>query len=414
MQQLAYDYISNKNNPFSAFLLGYLTKKVYIFLYDRIDGTFNQRSATDIFKKLSDETELILSQSKQEVIEGLHQTAKFLLSCFQTNSIDLGQIKAALETLPYQQCLDHKPEADRLLALPVKLDFKYEHLIDPAEISAMQEEVIACKDQLDKDTQFIRDFADALAPVFEQIETVKQFTALELAQMNQTKTEILDPVGNDLYFTIGIFDEGDQERYMNKHKAWLQSVQKHIEQELSLQNGLTDLVQTIIQTELLTLTAGDLLENDQALLFLLNRERLAQKLQELLNAVQTLNGIIEKLNELPRQRAEEFAKKMALLLYLSLLPLCNICVLFPISALISKYQSGLDSQNPFYVELRENQNKKFRLFCYIHLALTLSGAAASFVFVPADYRNIGLGIAFTYLVTAFAIYLKGKKFAPMA
>ncbi len=409
LQQLAYDYISNKNNLFGGFLLGYLTKKVYMFLYDRINGTFNQRSATDIFKKISDETELILAQNKQEVDEGLYATVKFLFSCFDTNRLHLEQINCSLHELPYQHCLDHEPEAKRLLGLPVKQDFIYKHLIDPAEINVMQEKVVADKGRLENAIQLIWDFAAEQAPVFEQIAAVKRSTALELAQMNQTKTKILDPVARDLYFAIRIFDEEDQERYMNKHKPWLQSVKKHIEEAFSLPNGLTELVQTIIQTELLTLTADKTIQSDKAFLFLANQACLTQTRQELLNAVQALNGIIEQLNELPRQRTEEFSKKIALLLNLSLLPLCNIGVLFPVNVLFNKYKSGLRSQNPFYAELRKKQNRKLRLYFYIHLVLAISSVAVFFAVGASDYRFMCLGGAVTYLTTAAVIYFKKKR-----
>lgn len=413
LEQLAYDNINNKNNPFSAFLLGYLTKKAYIFLYDRIDGTSHQRSATDIFKKLSDETERIITQNQQDVKTGLHETAKFLVNCYVSNHNRLDEINSALGGLPYEVCIEHEPETQRLLAKDIKVDFEYEHLIDPVEINDMMEKVLRHKVMVEETIQEVKAFSTELSPAFDEIEQVIQFTTAQLSEMITTKTGTLDPVGNDLFFTIGIFDEDDQERYMKKHKPWLHDVLTDIETELQIPIGLGPLVQNISQTELLVLTAKGILAGDQALTFFLYKEKLQQKLQELINAIKPLDLIIENLNELPRKKCEEFAKRMGLLLYLSLLPLFNIGVLVPIISLIRQYEPGLKSENSFYASLLETQSKKLQLYSYIHLTLMMLTCAAIFAVSDPSYRYIVAVIPLTYLISFLIIYLKGSQMSKM-
>ncbi|MEW6654321.1 MAG: hypothetical protein AB1394_12775, partial [Bacteroidota bacterium] len=109
LQQLAYDNIRNKDNQFAGFLLSYLTKKAYVFLYDYIDNTNEQRAATDIFKKLNDEFDFIITNSGDVVKEGLKKTADYLFSCYNTNCGLLNIIQGFLNNLPYNQCREAKP-----------------------------------------------------------------------------------------------------------------------------------------------------------------------------------------------------------------------------------------------------------------------------------------------------------------
>lgn len=406
MQQLVYDNIRNKSNSFAGFLLSYLAKKAYVFLYDRIDNTTEQRAATDIFKKLNDELDAIMSSDGTAVKEGLHQAAQFLCNCHQANAALQKSIQDNLQRLPYQLCKDTEAEIQRLLALPIETAFEYKHIIDPSELAKVEENVQARKGEFEQHVKMIDDFASRFDPTFNTIATIRDFADSEFARMNENKIGVLDPVGKDILFTLGIFDDEDQERYMKKHKQWLHSVQKEIEKSLNV--DLMDLVRTIVGTELLTKTTKEMLDADQALLFFSNKDKLAQKKQQLIDGIKALDSILQDINELPKQKSEEFSKKMALWLNLSLLPLGNVGVLFPIIALIKQFLPALTSQNSFYVELKQAQGKKFQVYFYVHIALTLASGIGSFLVEPS-IQMVLLIVALTYIVSTAVIYLKGSQ-----
>lgn len=406
LQQLAYDNIRNKSNSFAGFLLSYLAKKAYVFLYDRIDNTTEQRAATDIFKKLNDELDAIMSSDGTAVKEGLQQAAQFLCNCHQSNAALQKSIQENLQRLPYQLCKDTEAEIQRLLALPIETAFEYKHIIDPTELAKVEENVQARKGELEKHVKTIDDFASRFDPTFSTIATIRDFADSEFAKMNENKIGVLDPVGKDIFFTFGIFDDEDQERYMKKHKQWLQTAQKEIEKSLNV--DLTDLVRTIIGTELLTKTTKEMLSADQAILFFANKEKLAQKKQQVIEGITAIDSILHEINELPRQKSEEFTKKMSLWLNLSLLPLGNVGVLFPIIAMLKEYLPALTSRNAAYVELKQAHTKKFQIYFYVHTALTVASIVGSFL-VEASTQPVLFVVAFTYIVSTVVIYLKGSQ-----
>lgn len=406
MQQLTYDNIRNKNKLFEGFLLSYLAKKAYIFLYDRIENTTEQRAATDIFKKLDDEVDIIMSSNDAAVREGLHQAAQFLCNCHQTNAALQKSIRDNLQHLPYQLCKDTEGEIRRLLTLPVDTSFEYQHLIDPAELASVEERVRARRGEFEQNVRMIDDFAARFDPTFVTIAAIRDFADGEFAKMKQTKVGVLDPVGKDIFFAFGIFDDEDQEQYMKKHKLWLQTVQQGIEKSLSVNLG--NLVRTIRETELLTKTTKEMLDADQALLFFSNKQKLAQKKQKFLDGIKELDSILHKIDELPREKSEKFTKKMALWLNLSLLPLVNLGVLFPITAMLKEYLPALTSSNASYVALKQAHIKKFQTYFYVHVALALASGIGAF-FVEPPIQIALLVAAFTYIVSAATLYLKGSQ-----
>lgn len=410
MQQLAYDNIHNKSNLFSGFLLSYLAKKAYVFLYDRIDNTTEQRAATDIFKKLNDELDTIMSSDGNAVKEGLHQAAQFLCNCHEANAILEKSIQDNLRRLPYQLCKDTEAEIQRLLALPIDTAFEYKHIIDPTELATVEENVQSRKGELEQNVRMTDDFASRFDPTFASIASIRDFADSEFARMSENKIGVLDPVAKDLFFTLGIFDDEDQERYMKKHKQWLQGVQKEIEKSLGI--DLMDMVRTIIGTELLTKTTKEMLDANQALLFFSNKEKLALKKQQLLDGIKALDSILQDISELPREKSHEFTKKMSLWLNLSLLPLSNIGVLFPIITLIKQYLAALTSRNASYVALKQAHIKKFQVYFYVHVALTLVSGIASFLIDPST-QPVLLIVALTYVVSTVVIYLKSGQLKKM-
>jgi hypothetical protein len=406
MQQLAYDNIRNKNNHFAGFLLSYLAKKAYIFLYDRIDSAAEQRAATDIFKKLDDELDAIMSSNNAAVKEGLQQAAQFLRQCHQTNAAIQKSIEDNLQQLPYQLCKDTEGEVRSLLVLPFDTNFQYEHIIDPNELAEVEEKVKARREEFERNVKRIDAFTVRFEPTFTAISSVKDSAESEFAKMQQNKTNMLDPVGKDIFFTFGIFAEENQEQYMKKHKQWLQTAQQEIEQSLHI--DLTHLIKTIIETNLLTKTTREMLDKDRALVFFSNRKNLAQKKQHFLAGIKTLDSTLHSIDELPREKSEQFTKKMSLLLYFSLLPLGNVGVLFPVNAMIKEYLPALASSNDSYAALKDEHIRKFQIYFYIHLVLALASGIAAFLLAPAA-QIILLIVAFTYFVSTILLYLKGSQ-----
>ena len=216
MQQLTYDNIRNKSKYFEGFLLSYLAKKAYIFLYDRIYNTIEQRAATEIFNKLDDELDVIMASNDVAVKDGLHQTTRFLFDCHQSNTALQKSIQDKLQQLPYQSCKDNEGEVRQLLALPIETRFEYQHIIDPMELSKVEEKVQACKSKFERNIKIMDTFTSKLDPTFAAIASIKDFADSEFARMQGNKTNVLDPVSKEVFFTLGMFDDENQEQYLKK------------------------------------------------------------------------------------------------------------------------------------------------------------------------------------------------------
>jgi hypothetical protein len=407
MQQLAYDNTRNKSKFFEGFLLSYLAKKAYVFLYDHIDNTTQQRAATDIFKKLDDEIDLIMSSNPAAVQDGLLRAGHFLSDCHQTNVALQKNISENLERLPYQLCSETVEEVRQLLSLSSEVRFDYEHIIDPDELAKVENKVRARKDEFGRNIKKIDDFAARFDPTFGEISSIKDFAEAEFAKMRETKTSVFDPVSKDIFFAFGIFDDEEQEQYMKKHKQWLQTVQQEIEKSLSI--DLSNLVRTIIETELLTKTTKQMLDSDLALIFFSNKQKISQQKQQFIGGIRNLDSILHKINELPKENSEKFTKKMALLLNLSLIPLGNLGVLFPIYTMIKEYLPAFVSSNESYVALREEHIKKFEIYSYIHAGLALAFVVAAFLIGAETSQIVLLLVGFTYIVSTIAIFLKSSQ-----
>lgn len=408
MQQMTYDNIRNKNKLFEGFLLSYLAKKAYVFLYDRIDNTREQRAATDIFKQLDDEVDVIMSSNDAAVRDGLHQAARFLRDCHHNNAALQQSIRDNLQHLPYQLCRDTEGEVRGLLNLPADTSFAYQHLIDPAALAVVEGKVRERKAEFERNVRAIDEFASRFDPTFGAIASIRDFADAEFARMQQNKADTLDPVGKDIFFAFGIFDDDDQEQYMKKHKQWLQGVQQEIEQSLSV--DLESLVRTIRDTGLLTKTTKELLDADPGLLFFSNKNKLAQKRQQFIEGIAKLDSTLHGIDELPREKSQKFTKRMSLWLNLSLLPLGNVVTLFPIGAMIKEYLPALTSSNASYAALKQTHIRKFQTYFYVHLALMLAsgvGALLFLIFPPA--LIVLLALAFTYVISAVVLYLKGSQ-----
>lgn len=404
LQQLAYDNLRNKDNIFAGFLISYLTKKVYVFLYDYINASAEQHLATEIFEKLNTEFDLIIQSESKTIKENLYKTANFLCECYRANEGLLEKIKSNLENLPYQICEDSAGEIDQLTKLPVNTSFEYKEIIDPDELNQ-----VACKVQLRKEeiqgfAERIDLFTSKFETTFSDISNIKDLANSDLSRMIENKTTILDPVLNNASFTLGMFSENDQDRYLKKHKEWFREAKKSIEESLAI--DLDTLMITIPDTGLLTKTTRLLLDSDIALSFLSNKAKIEGKREEIATGLAKLDSILNEINELPRQKAEEFGKKTQIWFFISLIPIGNLVAAYILGTMMKQFMPALKSTNPFYVALRQTLAKKLALLPAIHgVLLVVSGILA--MVLTADTQIPLLVASISYLISGVILFITG-------
>ena len=406
LQQLAYDNLHNKDNLFAGFLLSYVTKRAYVFLYDRIQDTVEQRAATDIFNKLNAEFNTIMTAREGEVSSGLRQAAEFLLSCYQFNAALLKNIEDSLQALPHQQCKEAAAEVQKLLSFAINTSFEYEKIIDPSELAKVESKVRERKAAFSQQVQYIDRCSARLEPVFGAIAAIRNSADSELAKMNSYKTNVFDPTGKDVLFALSVLEEENQDRYLKQHKPWLQGMQKELEQNLA--EPLNELINNAVHTALLTQTAKDKLAADEALRFYPSKSKLAQMKANLLDGIKTVDSTLQKIDELPRQKSREFARKVSLWLNLSLLPLGNLFGLVAIIGMTKTYLPAFMSSNTTYAALRQAHAKKYQIYLYIHIALMLACAVWALL-GGAPAQPVLWALTITYVLSTAGLYAKGRQ-----
>lgn len=138
MEQLAYDSIHNKQHMFEGFMFIFMAKKAYVFIYDRINNTTEQRSASDIFKKLENELDLLFSNHKNDVKIGLTNIATYLHLCMKENENILKLIEDDLIKLPYNECQQNENQVSELINFIIETKFDFEKIICPIELSSVE------------------------------------------------------------------------------------------------------------------------------------------------------------------------------------------------------------------------------------------------------------------------------------
>jgi hypothetical protein len=196
------------------------------------------------------------------------------------------------------------------------------------------------------------------------------------------------------------------ERYLSKQKSWLKTIQSNIENIIHI--DLYKMVGIVNKTSLYITTADEIITNDDAILFLSNRDQLRDKIRDYVNADNELASILAEIDELPRQKSEECSKKMSMLLGLSVLPVGNIITMLPISSLLRKFMPGLKSSNAFYVALKETLKKKLSLYFYFHIVLAV-------VSIGLCFSPTGMPIALpifailSYVLSSANLYARSMK-----
>jgi hypothetical protein len=181
-----------------------------------------------------------------------------------------------------------------------------------------------------------------------------------------------------------------------------------LEIETLLGINLTKLIKTILETELLSISAAQVIDSNVGFAFLEYRQKLQMKRQEFIGGISTLDSQLQDISQQPMEKAEEFTKQIQKFLGISILPMGNLGALFPLHQSITKFSPALGSGHPVYAELREKTKNKLHGFFIAHavVAVIIGGGALA---VKNDQKPFVLGAAGTYGVSAGVLFLKKKQ-----
>jgi hypothetical protein len=406
LQQLVYDCFHNKALIFESFVLLFMTKKAYMFLYDRIEDTSDRNTASNTFRQLNSELETLVEKHSDDLKQGFTEIVTYIHECFDENETIFITMQERLEQLPYNVCRTNDDSAHSLVSLVVDADFQYKDIIDPNELARVEARIRERREQFENSITEIDTFTSQIAETFDGIAEVLADSKAKLQLIHQNKETRLGESFDYSRFALGVFDEEVQDEYLKPQKVLLEAMQLEIETLLGI--DLTKLIKTILETELLSISAAQVIDSNVGFAFLEYRQKLQMKRQEFTGGISTLDTQLQDISQQPMEKAEEFTKQMQKFLGISVLPAGNLGSLFPLHQSIKKFSPALGSGHPVYAELREKTKSKLQGFFIAHavIAVIIGGSALA---VKNDQKPFVLGAAGTYGVSASVLFLKKKQ-----
>jgi hypothetical protein len=410
LQQLVYDCFHNKGLFFETFALIFMAKKAYVFLYDRIGNNSDRTNANNTFRQLNGELEVLVKNNIDEIKQGFNDIVMYIYDCYCDNEEIFSVMQERLEQLPYAVCSNNEDTASFLASLAVDPNFQYKDVIDPNELSHLASRVQERCEQFNNSIAEIDSFIQRFAETFDEIAEVLADSRTKHQLMCQNKESRLGEAFAHSRFILGVFDEDIQNEYLKQQQDLLEAVQLEIETSIGM--NLPKLVKTILETELLSNSAEQVINTNSAFAFLEYQLQLQNKKRELVSGVEKIDRQLAEIARQPQEKADEFKKKMQMLLGISILPMGNLGALFPIHQQISKFSPALGSRNPIYTELRNSTKGKLQNFFIAHAVLAALIGGGSFA-VGNDQKPILLGAAGAYGVSAGVLFLKKKQLSDL-
>jgi hypothetical protein len=406
LQQLVFDCFHNKALIFEPFVLLLMAKKAYVFLYDRIENNSDRNTASNTFRQLNGELETLVEKYSEELKQAFTEIVKYLYECFCENEAIFAAMQKQIEQLPYDICNSNDDSAHSLASLVVDTNFQYKDIIDPNELARVEARIRDRQQQFKNNITEIDTFTNQITETFDTIAEVLADSKTKLQLIRQNKETRMGEAFDYSRFVLGVFYEEVQDEYLKQQKTLLEAMQLEIETALGI--NLTKLIKTILETELLSVSAAQAIDSNTGFAFLEYRQKLQKKRQEFTGGIRTLDDQLQEISKLPQEKSEEFTKQMSNFLVISVFPLANLGTLFPVYQALTKFTPALGSGHPVYEELREKTKSKLQGFAIAHALIAILIGSAAFA-VKNDQKPFILGGAAVYTVSGGVLFLQKKQ-----
>lgn len=406
LQQLVYDCFHNKALIFESFILLFMAKKAYVFLYDRIESNSDRNTASNTFRQLNGELEALIENHTDDLKYGFVEIVTYIYESFKENEIIFDALQEQLRELPYDICSANDDSAHSLTSLLVDTNFQYKDIIDPNELSRMEGQIRDRHEKFNNNISEIDTFSNNITITLDNIAEVLANSKAKHQQMRQNKETKLGEAFDYSRFVLGVFNEEVQDEYLKQQKVLLEAMQLEI--ETSLGTNLPKLLKTILETELLSISAIQAINDNPAFAFLEYRQKLQQKRQELKGGIGKLDQQLQEIARQPNEKAEEFTKKIQILLGVSLVPIGNLVTSFLLHQRITEYLPALSSSHPVYAGLRKKTISRFQVFAIAHALITILIGGGTLA-VKDEQKPFVIGGAASYAVSAGVLFLKKKQ-----
>lgn len=406
LQQLVNDCLHNKSLIFESFILLFMAKVSYVFLYDRIESASDRSNANNIFTNLQRELDLLVKGHQDAIKQGFIDMVEYVNDVFKTNENTFNDMQILLNELPYDVCSENEEPAEAFIALDVDTNFQYQDIIDPSLLAKVSAQIHQRRDAFSSKKKDIDEFVMNLSEVFEKIYSILLQSKDQLHRMHENKDKNLGEAFEHAQFILGVFEESVQDQYLKNQQDIFEEIQLDIETAMGV--NLPQLLSIILTTKLLTVSAEEAISNNPNFDFLDMKPKLVDKSKSFHAGIKELDSQLTEIDQQPKKHAEEFRGKAQKLLVASVLPIGNLVALFPIHQELNRFAPALESQNPIYTDLRKSLSSKFNSFFIVHTVVAVLIAGSIFAVHNRQKPLIGL-LASTYAASSGYLYTKKKQ-----
>mgnify|MGYP001799620516 CR=1 FL=1 len=406
LQQLVYDCFHNKSLIFESFIMLFMAKVSYVFLYDRIESSTERNNANSVFKQLTEELDLLVKGHQNLIKQGFIELVEYINQVYKDNENIFNDMQVSLDDLPYNVCNENEETAQAFLALPIDTNFEYQNIIDPSALAEMSGKISQKRKLFTTKIEEIDIFINGLEDVFSKISGVLSESKNRISQMHANKDKNLGEAFEHAKFILGVFEEEVQDEYLKQQQDILEAIQLDIETAMGV--NLPQLLKIILETRLLTVSAEEAVQNNLTFAFLETKPKLLEKSRDFNKGIKELDSHLSEIDEQPRKYAEKFRTKAQYLLGSSIFPLGNLVTLVPLHQELKKFSPALNSQSPAYVDLRQILESRFNIFFITHAVVAVLIAGGIFAVNNRQIPMVG-ALAGTYAVSSGFMYSKRKQ-----
>lgn len=369
LYKLANKNIEQRKNFIGGFFFIFLAIKVYDSFSGRVTTVELRVLADQILEKLDYQLDNIIKNHKGEMGKSLLYSIDYFYRCYNENEKLFEAIENELRSIRDIEDIKEQKEIKEFISIPLNVRLEYHHVVDPDELQHIEQAVIRKRNKFQEIVNKIQDCSKKMEPSFEKIAKVKKKCNQYLRKMKENRSCKLDKLFYDIPFILRIFDECEQDEVMENHKEWIKEIQTQIENQYNF--NLNNFIANAVDTELLYKRTDEVLNGNDAIRFLSQRNALLEKKDEIIHVLPQLDYILNDIKKLPQRKSAEAGKKISWVLFLSFFPIISIGTISPIFNLIRKFLPALSSNNSFYISLKESLINKFQFFLYTHALLAL-------------------------------------------
>lgn len=397
-------FISEKRN-FEAFVAILILDETSSFFQDLFYDTLARVTANEIIIGLDEKIDKIIDHDIDLLKEQFTSISAFVKSKFSFNNSILNEIIEILRNLKYDSVTEHEISLKRILDYQIDKKFDFSTIIDPEKLFAIEGEMNVRRDEFISISEEIKTILNDSEIQYESLVETNLLCLEKIRLMNENKNNSLQYLSDSISI-LSMLLEPERFTCLRGKSVPVNYIMAYINENLKIK--IDDLLEEVITTDLCILTATEILSEDETLKLLPTRDLLITKQIEFANGIHMLEGDLQKISEVPREKSNDLRKEMSISLPASVIPFVGLIAMLFVIGKLHEFTPAFGSKNTFYCSLREDLTKKLNILIFAHLFLAITAVSAPLA-LSGRNKPLLYSLSSTYLLSAFGTLTQEQK-----